>query len=261
VTAPDDERAAFARLEAELAADDPGFARRLARSSVALGAPVPPLVVAYRASAVAAVVTLALAVGLDRYPLLLITLAFAAVATAGWWSSRADRRRRSRSVIARVSDSLAAERPRNEDDLLLDPVGAVVVGCDGEPAGDAALRFAASEARRRDSVLLVVIVFSPPVDPDVDDFDTPPAAQRARARAKAERALQRAAPDPPRHQVIAVAGLPGRVLRDHFPEAALIVIGARHKHLLAALTTAESTEHLLAGGTVPLVVVPPGWPG
>lgn len=169
-----------------------------------------------------------------------------------------------RSWLRRAGASLAATAwpPHNEDDLLLDPVGAVVVGCDGAPAGDAALRYAATEANRRRAPLLVVIAFAEPIDPDNDDFDTPPSAQRARARARAEHALERAVADPPRHQVVAMAGLPGRVLLERFSEAAVIVIGTRHRHLLAPLTTVESTEHMLAArGRVPIVVVPPTWSG
>jgi nucleotide-binding universal stress UspA family protein len=61
--------------------------------------------------------------------------------------------------------------------------------------------------------------------------------------------------------VVAVAGMPGRVLAEQFSTAALIVIGARHKHLLGPLTTGTSTEHVLvARGHAPVVVVPPGWP-
>jgi nucleotide-binding universal stress UspA family protein len=167
-----------------------------------------------------------------------------------------------RSWMRRVGVSLAdaVRPPDNADEVLLDPAGAVVVGCDGTPGGDAALRYAAAEARRRRAPLLVVIAFAEPVDPDNDEFDTPAPQQRARARARAEQALERAVADPPRHQVVAMAGRPGHVLLERFSDAALIVIGARHRHLLAPLTTIESTEHMLAArGRAPLVVVPPSW--
>jgi nucleotide-binding universal stress UspA family protein len=172
--------------------------------------------------------------------------------------------KRRRSWLRRAGASFAgsAGSPHNADELLLDPVGAVVVGCDGAPAGDAALRYAAAEARRRSAPLLVVIAFAEPIDPDNDEFDTPPPVQRARARARAEHALERAVADPPRHQVVAMAGLAGRVLLERFSEAAMIVIGTRHRHLLAPLTTVESTEHVLAArGRVPIVLVPPTWQG
>ncbi len=169
-----------------------------------------------------------------------------------------------RQQLRRIRTTLAdrVRRPDNADDLVLDPAGAVVAGCDGSSGSEPALRFAAAEARRRRVALFVVIAFAEPVDPDSDEFDTPAEVRRGQARARAQAALGRAVPDPPPHQVVAVAGLPGQVLLTTFPTAGLLVIGARHRHLLGRLTEAESTEHLLlAHGQLPVVVVPAGWPG
>lgn len=264
----DDERAVLARLESDLAANDPDFDRRIRLATDLLRRQRPPLAAASVVLSIAGVVLLALAVTAQAgWPLLLVAAVLLAIAaTAGYPAYRSARRERGPSRhrprwrTAAAAFAELARRPPNEDDIIVDPVGAVIVGCDGEPRSDAALRYAAAEARRRGTSLLVVIAFAEPIDPDNDEFDTPPEIQRARARAKAAQALARAVPDPPAHQIIAIAGLPGRVLRDHFPHAALIVIGARHRHLLAPLTSAESAEHLLAArGHVPVVVVPPAW--
>lgn len=268
VNSADDERAALARLESDLAGSDPDFDRRIRLATDLLRRQRPPLAAASVVLFIAGVVLVALAVTAQAgWPLLFVGAVLLATAAAAGYPAyrfahhaRDPSRHRPRWRTAAAAFAQLARPPRNEDDIVLDPVGAVIVGCDGEPRSDAALRYAAAEARRRGTSLLVVIAFAEPIDPDNDEFDTPPETQRARARARAAQALARAVPDPPAHQIVAIAGLPGRVLRDQFPHAALIVIGARHRHLLAPLTSAESAEHLLAArGHVPVVVVPPAW--
>jgi len=69
---------------------------------------------------------------------------------------------------------------------------AVVVGCDGKPDSDSALRFAAQEAELRAAPLVVVTAFFRPIDPDIDSFDTPDSELRAQAHETAETALARA---------------------------------------------------------------------
>ncbi len=56
----------------------------------------------------------------------------------------------------------------------------VVVGCDGTPASDAALRFAVEEARLRHARLIVVAAYYRPIDPDIDTFDIPDSVLRER---------------------------------------------------------------------------------
>jgi truncated hemoglobin YjbI len=78
------------------------------------------------------------------------------------------------------------ERDLPHETLVRD---AVVVGCDGTPSCDAAVRFAAAEARLRCAELVVVIAYVRPVDPDLPSFDTPDGKPRSRARLAAEQAL------------------------------------------------------------------------
>jgi nucleotide-binding universal stress UspA family protein len=260
------DRSALARIEAQLATGDPDFDKRLRQASSLLPKRHNRKVAAL-SLAVLSGGGILLAVAVPDNVLSLAVVVGLPVAAAGVWAPilyRSARERRTAQPHERAHRfrSLIGPYPRlNQDELLIDPRDAVVVGCDGSPVSDAALRYAAAEARRRQLALLVVIAFAEPIDPDNDDFDTPPQVQRDRARAKAQIALERVVPDPPPHQVVAVAGLPGRVLAEKFSTAALIVIGARHKHLLGALTTAESTEHLVTTrGHAPVVVVPPTWP-
>src|SRR6185503_375334 len=117
-------------------------------------------------------------------------------------------RRRSRLTRLLRATAERVQPPPNQDDLTADPVGAVVVGCHGRPGSDGALRFAAAQARQRGVALFVVIAFAEPIDPDTDEFDTPAAVRRQQARTMAQQALARAVPDPPPHQVVAIAGLP-----------------------------------------------------
>ena len=60
----------------------------------------------------------------------------------------------------------------------------VVIG-DGDPAADGALRYAADEARLRGVELVVLSTYHVPVDPDLDDIDTPISRLRANAWARA----------------------------------------------------------------------------
>lgn len=75
-------------------------------------------------------------------------------------------------------------------------VALVVLGCDGAPDSDAAVRFAAEEARLRHARLVVVAAYERPIDPDLDDFDIPDAELSARARVGCEAALRRALDTP-----------------------------------------------------------------
>lgn len=141
--------------------------------------------------------------------------------------------------------------------------GPVVVGTDGTVHSDEALRFAAHEAQLRGSELIVVLGYVGPIDPDVDDFETPKSVQIRRHEPEATRALIRALCVP------AAALPPHRIVCDDFEPSALllrasagvgaelIVIGQHHRHLLDRLVHGPSRASKLARRShVPVVVVP-----
>src|SRR5438128_5204169 len=90
----------------------------------------------------------------------------------------------------------------------------IVVGCDGRPTSDGAVRFAAEEARLRDARLVVVCAYRRPVDPDLTDFDLPTATLHERAVRQAELSVRRALGSDPTTAIdfVAAEGEPARVL-------------------------------------------------
>jgi nucleotide-binding universal stress UspA family protein len=138
---------------------------------------------------------------------------------------------------------------------------AVVVGCDGKPSSDAALRFAAAEAQLRHAELVVVIAYGRPVDPDVPSFYTPESELRSRARQAAEQSLGRVLGLPecelPGFHIVTEHGPAPWVLVRDYREAQLLVVGARRRSLLPGRTV----RYLVRHSPVPVVVVPAGRPG
>jgi nucleotide-binding universal stress UspA family protein len=133
---------------------------------------------------------------------------------------------------------------------------AVVVGCDGKPPSDAALRFAAAEAQLRGAELVVVIAYARPVDPDLPSFYTPDSELRSRARRAAEQSLCRALGLPAGElagsHIVTERGSVALVLARDYGEAQLLVVGARRRRFTQGGTVRYLTRHSL----VPVVVVP-----
>ena len=136
----------------------------------------------------------------------------------------------------------------------------VVVGCDGHPDGDAALRFAATEAQLRHARLVVVTAYRQPVDPDLDDFDTPQVQLRRRATATATFALRRALNQPtgplPAVEIVTVDDEPSRAILDHAADAVMVIIGAHDHGLVKRLFTSLTSRRLLAHSHIPVTIVP-----
>jgi nucleotide-binding universal stress UspA family protein len=146
----------------------------------------------------------------------------------------------------------------------LDVRHAVVVGCDGQPESDAALRFAVREASLRSARLVMVMSFFKPIDPDLDEYDTPESELRSRALRTAEASLCRAlslAPEHlPIHQTVTGQGEPSRVLLHDYGTAELFVLGSHHRNLVKRVFSGHATSRtLIHQGHVPVVVVPPDW--
>jgi nucleotide-binding universal stress UspA family protein len=139
----------------------------------------------------------------------------------------------------------------------------VVIGTDGTVHCDEALRFAAREARMRGTELVVVMGYVGPIDPDVDDFETPKAVQILRHEVEATGAIIRALSLPagtlPRYRVVSDSLEPSALILRTVAalDAELIVIGQRRRHLLSRLVHGPSrVSKLIRRSRVPVVVVP-----
>jgi nucleotide-binding universal stress UspA family protein len=139
-------------------------------------------------------------------------------------------------------------------------VPTVVVGCDASPASDPALRFAAEEARLRHARLVVIAAYDRPIDPDLDDFDTPESELQKATRVRTETALHRALPiltvDDVDLEIVAAEGEPSQVLLGHSTDAVMIVIGSHDRPMLQRLFGRVTSRGLLHDSTVPITIVP-----
>lgn len=134
-----------------------------------------------------------------------------------------------------------------------------MVGCDGRPSCDAAIRFAAAEARLRDAELVVVIAYGRPVDPDLPSFYTPDSELRSRARLAAEQAVGRALGRPGAAlrgvHVVTEHGPASWVMLRDYRQAQLLIVATRPRRLLQGRTV----RYLIRHSPVPVVIVPPAW--
>ncbi len=135
----------------------------------------------------------------------------------------------------------------------------IVVGCDGNPQSDPALRFAAQEAGLRHARLVVVTAYDRPIDPDLDNFDTSDTELHATARSSAETALHRAlgasSADLGCH-IVCAEGEPAQVLADQGTNAIMIIVGSHDRSLLERLFGRSTSRGLLHDSSVPVTIVP-----
>lgn len=281
MAADKNDRDRLARIEADLNTNDPEFSRRFAAGQDLLPA-APPTWLALFNSGLRLAGATAVFVAALRWsqPLLLIPAIGlflivlrpvvrktrgAATAAPGRLSPSFDLSARSGARQMGVRSRRAPAAPAHANSAP--PVGiehAVVVGCDGDPSSDGALRFAAVEAGLRSARLIVVTTVCKPIDPDVDDFETPESDLQARARTRTEDALRRALgrrlADLPPHAIVTECGNASRVLLNEFGDAELLVVGTHQRHMLSRLLHMQSTSaDLIHHGHVPVVVVPPTW--
>ena len=136
-----------------------------------------------------------------------------------------------------------------------------VVGTDGSVRCDAALQFAARECELRDARLVVVMAFTGPVDPDIDDFETSADVLVHEHKRHVISALSRALAVPiadlPDHDIVCDDKGVADLLRDTSLGAEMLVLGRHQGHLLDALLHGPSpTEDLLRHSQIPVVIVP-----
>lgn len=136
----------------------------------------------------------------------------------------------------------------------------ILVGCDGTASSDAAVQFAAGEARLRCAQLVLIGSYDRPVDPDIDEFDVTDDQLQARARqavqANFARALDCQPAMLPDHEIIVAEGDPAHVLLKHAKGAVMIVIGSHDHGMLGRLFGRDTGKFILHDTVVPLAVVP-----
>ena len=136
----------------------------------------------------------------------------------------------------------------------------IVVGIDGSPEADAALRFALAEASLRGLQLRVVCAWEPRASAYVGEAfaATPDAFVAAEHHADdvLRAALERLPPHGVEVEAISIEGHPAAVLLDQAAEAELLVVGS-HGRGTAKRILLGSVSHDLAHHTpCPLVIVP-----
>lgn len=138
------------------------------------------------------------------------------------------------------------------------PIRRIVVGVDGSPTADHALRWAAEEALVHDALLEIVTAWSCPTDyPDVQldihSRDFPEAAARERLR----KSVGQMGPGGRAANCIAAEGYPPTVLLDRAERADLLVVGSRGRGMAAELILGSTSHQCVHRSSVPVVIVPP----
>ena len=135
------------------------------------------------------------------------------------------------------------------------PMGRIVVGVDGSPSAEHALRWAAGQARLTGQELHAVIAWDLPVpydEPLTGELDWHGDAAGALTKS-VENVLGEPASPPVVQQV--VHGRPAKVLIDAGREADLLVVGTRGHGSFSGLLLGSVSEHVLAHATCSVVVV------
>ncbi|MCC6437437.1 MAG: universal stress protein [Acidimicrobiales bacterium] len=144
-----------------------------------------------------------------------------------------------------------------DPDLSLAPI---VVGIDGGPGGDAALRWAVQFSQGRGRRLRVVLVVPPSTLPvaafdaiplvfEPDPFDAMVVLERCLERVVPERAVREGI------EARVVVGTVAERLQAESEQASLLVVGRRSGRRVFGVA-----RRLVTGAACPVVVVPPGAP-
>ena len=129
----------------------------------------------------------------------------------------------------------------------------VVVGVDGSPESDAALRVAYNEARARHGELVVVHAWQfPPLGPSGQDGNR---AEELLAQS-VEQLRVAAEPEVPVVEKLA-GGDPRQALMHEAGDAALLVVGSRGLGRVSAVVLGSVSHYLLHHAPCPVEIVPP----
>lgn len=152
------------------------------------------------------------------------------------------------------------ERPTGENPDGAARAGRIVVGVDGSPGGDAALRWAIDEARAHGAALEAVLAWDyldQPPAPGVEGFD-PHFASSDAAAALDAMVQQVAGAESASIAKAVICDLPARALLEAGSSADLLVVGARGLGGFKGLLLGSVSRRCTHLATVPLVVVHAG---
>ena len=138
----------------------------------------------------------------------------------------------------------------------------VVVGIDGSPGAETALRFAAEEAALRGLQLRIVCAWEAPAGTYVGEAFAPTADAFLEAEHHADdvlrTALERLTVDSAvETEALSVEGHPATVLIEQARDAVLLVVGSRGRGTAASLLLGSVSQRLAHHAPCPLVIVPP----
>jgi nucleotide-binding universal stress UspA family protein len=132
----------------------------------------------------------------------------------------------------------------------------IIVGVDGSPSSEQALRWAAEQARLTGQHVHAVIAWEFPVTygalPVPDDVDW-----AEESRAILEKTVANALPETEARQVVqhVVHGAPARALLDVTEGADLLVVGCRGHGGFAGLLLGSVSQHVVTHASCPVLVV------
>jgi nucleotide-binding universal stress UspA family protein len=132
----------------------------------------------------------------------------------------------------------------------------IVVGFDGSPSSEQALRWAAEQARLTGQELHAVITWDFPVT--YGALPIPDGVDRAEeSRAILEKTVANALPEVEARQVVqhVVHGAPARALLDVTEGADLLVVGCRGHGGFAGLLLGSVSQHVVTHASCPVLVV------
>jgi nucleotide-binding universal stress UspA family protein len=139
-------------------------------------------------------------------------------------------------------------------------VQTVVVGFDGSPGAEAALRFAAEEATLRGLALRIVCAWEAPPATYVGEAFAPTPDGFVEAERRAEEVLRSAvalaASLGVEAEGVAIEGHPATKLIEQARDAALLVVGSRGHGTAASLLLGSVSRRLAHHAPCPLVIVP-----
>lgn len=145
--------------------------------------------------------------------------------------------------------------------------GTIVVGIDSSPAAQAALRWAAEEARLREAQLVAVHVWNYVPPPSIGEPSLIPMTaadltgtlelEREAAQAELESAVAEASPDSLSVEIESrlVEGDPAEVLEAEARGADLLVVGSRGRSGIATALLGSVSRHVVDHAACPVVVV------
>ena len=133
--------------------------------------------------------------------------------------------------------------------------GHIIVGVDGSPESDAALRWAASEAQLRDSAVVAVHVLSVAWNLPDTEITAPSSDVERKASALLDDALSRVGDIGVRVERRLLVGDPTQRLLEEARRAQLVVVGSRGHGVLSKMKLGSVSSHLARHAPCPVVIV------